>query len=159
MNTQPIRVLCVDDNPLVAQGVQIKLAMYPGFEWVGHLHTADHLLDRVKRLEPHIVLLDIDMPGKDALTALREISEAVPGVRTIILSGYARDEYLDRAVESGAWGYVSKNDGPDEVVEAIRRAAHGHFAFGPSILQACGQASVSRAISSDAPQHKVVAPM
>jgi two-component system, NarL family, response regulator DesR len=118
--------------------------MHGGFEWAGHLLCADDLVARAKAGAANIVLLDIDMPGKDALTALRELTLAVPQVRTIILSGYARDDYLDRAVEAGAWGYVSKNDGPDQVVEAICRAVGGHFAFGPSVLQLCGDRSVVR---------------
>src|SRR5262245_20486747 len=142
MSNQPIRVLCVDDNPFVADGIKIRLAIHPGFEWVGHLSTADHLIQEVLRLAPEVVLLDIDMPGRDSLAALEELSAAVPGARTIIVSGYERDDYLDRAVEAGAWGYVSKNDGPQQIVEAILEVHAGRFAFGPSVLKYCADAGV-----------------
>jgi two-component system, NarL family, response regulator DesR len=137
MTSGRIRVLCVDDNPFVADAVRIRLALHAGFDWVGHLTSADKLVDEVRQLQPDIVLLDIDMPGKDSLKALEELSIAVPRVRTVIVSGYERDDYLDRAVEAGAWGYVSKNDGPDQIVSAIREVHEGRFAFGPSVLQGC----------------------
>lgn len=137
MKKDLIRVLCVDDNPFVADGIRIRLALHEGFEWAGHLPTADQMIQEVGRLRPHVVLLDIDMPGVDSLHALGDLSAMHPGVRTIIVSGYERDDYLDKAVESGAWGYVSKNDGPDQIITAIREVHAGRFAFGPSVLQAC----------------------
>lgn len=146
--TERIRVLCVDDNAFVADGIRIRLAIHPGFEWAGHLRSADDLLPTVQMQRPDIVLLDIDMPGKDALKALEEITAAVPETRTIIVSGYERDDYLDRAVEAGAWGYVSKNDGADQIVEAIRRVHGGRFAFGASLLKHRGE---DRSGAGDAP--------
>lgn len=142
MTDQVIRVLCVDDNPLVADGVRIRLQLEGDghrFEWAGHLQNADELVDAVKRTRPHVVLLDIDMPGKDAMTALAELAAAAPEVRTIILSGYSREDYLDRAVEVGAWGYISKNDAPEQIVEAVRRVMRGQFAFGQSLLHAASR--------------------
>ena len=144
MSTPRIRVLCVDDNTFVADGIRIRLAINPGFEWVGHLLVADDLVAQVRQLQPDIVLLDIDMPGKDSLSALEELSAAHPLVRTIIVSGYERDDYLDRAVEAGAWGYVSKNDGPDQIVTAIREVHAGRFTFGPSVLQSCNAGDALR---------------
>jgi two-component system response regulator DesR len=137
MTSGQIRVLCVDDNPFVADAVRIRLGLHNGFDWVGHLSSADNLVNEVRDLQPDIVLLDIDMPGKDSLKALEELSNAHPCVRTVIVSGYERDDYLDKAVEAGAWGYVSKNDGPDQIISAIREVHAGRFAFGPSVLQAC----------------------
>jgi len=147
MTEQVIRVLCVDDNPLVADGVRIRLQLEgeggataaPSFQWVGHMQNADGLVETVKRTQPHVVLLDIDMPGKDAMAALAELAEAAPDVRTIILSGYSREDYLDRAVEAGAWGYISKNDAPEQIVEAVRRVMRGQFAFGQSLLHAASR--------------------
>lgn len=142
MSEQAIRVLCVDDNPLVADGVRIRLQLEgdgQSFQWVGHLQNADELVEAVQRTLPDVVLLDIDMPGKDAMAALAELAEAAPQVRTIILSGYAREDYLDRAVEAGAWGYISKNDAPEQIVEAVRRVMRGQFAFGQSLLHAASK--------------------
>lgn len=138
-----IRVLCVDDNPFVADGIKVRLSINPGFDWLGHLLAADDLFAEVERLRPDIVLLDIDMPGKDSMEALAEITQAFPDTRTIIVSGYERDDYLDRSVEAGAWGYVSKSDGPQEIVSAIRDVHAGRFAFGPSVLRYCAASAAA----------------
>lgn len=142
MAIDTIRVLCVDDNVFVAEGIRLKLAMSAGFEWVGHLQTADDLVQQVEILLPDIVLLDIDMPGRDSLAVLCELSAAGGRTRTVIVSGYDGDDYLDRAIEAGAWGFVSKNEGPQAIVEAIRTVAAGHFAFGPMLLRQVADAMV-----------------
>jgi DNA-binding NarL/FixJ family response regulator len=135
MLAKPIAVLCVDDNQQVVDGLCMRLALENDLRWLGALAAADHLVAEAQRLSPNVVLLDIDMPGKDALVALRELSEVLPDIRTIILSGHERDDYLDRAVEAGAWGYLSKNDHIDQIIHGIRRVASGQFAFSQTMLR------------------------
>lgn len=130
---RPIRVLCVDDNFLVAEGIKVRLNLAGGFEWVGQLPDADKLVEQVKQARPDVVLLDLDMPGKDAFEAMRELVEAVPDVRTIVISGHVRSDLVDRAVESGAWGYISKSEGPETIVGAIQQVVNGQFVVGPDV--------------------------
>jgi DNA-binding NarL/FixJ family response regulator len=133
MDDQPIRVLCVDDNEAVVEALAEKLALEPGIVCVGRLYSADALIEQVRRAgaaAPHVVLLDIEMPGRDAIDALGELSRTFPGVRTVILSAYVRDDYIAAAVRAGAWGYLSKGDSPAEITAAIRQVARGEFAFG-----------------------------
>lgn len=133
MKNVPIKVLCVDDNDLVAEGIMLKLQSNGRFQWVGQLRTAESLLEISWRRRPNVVLLDIDMPGKDAFDAMHELNELLPNVRVLMLSGYVQHELIERAIESGAWGYVSKNEGANIIVDAIERVAEGEFTLGPDV--------------------------
>lgn len=130
MPSEPIRVLCVDDNDFVAEAIERKLRREPGFQWAGWLPDTLDLTDRVKRSGADIVLLDVDIPGRDSFEALAELSAAAPEVRVIMLSGHVRSDFIDRAVEAGAWGYLSKGEENDVILDAIRRVAGGGFALG-----------------------------
>ena len=129
----PIQVLCVDDNPLVADAVAIRLKLAGGFRWLGHLTGAQGLAETVSRDPPDVILMDLDMPGEDPFEAIRLLSVMQPAVRVLILSGHVRSELIDRAIEAGAWGYVSKSDGADTLVSAIQRVAAGEFVLGPEV--------------------------
>jgi two-component system, NarL family, response regulator DesR len=133
MNCTPIKVLCVDDNFLVAEGIAIMLRMAGGFEWVGQLSSADDLVSEAARTRPDIVLLDIDLPGRDPFEALEELNRVCPDVRTIIFSGFVERDLVDRAVEAGAWGYLMKGENGTEVADAIARVLLDEFVMAPDI--------------------------
>jgi len=122
-----ISVLCVDDNPTLAGLYKLAIDMEPGMASAGTLHRADGLVEEVQRRGPDIVLLDLSMPGRDPIQALEELSERCPSTRTIVFSAYDDSASVDRAVEAGAWGYVSKDRDPEEVLDVIRQVARGEF--------------------------------
>jgi DNA-binding NarL/FixJ family response regulator len=104
-------------------------------EVVGQIETADGLVEEATRARADVVLLDIEMPGRDPFEALQDLGRRCPKVKVILLSAYVRDHYVDTAIKSGAWGYLSKSDSPDTVVDAIRKASGGEFVFGPKVLE------------------------
>lgn len=126
-----ISVLCVDDNQHVADAIRAKLANAGGFEWKGWLSAADTLLEAGRREHPTVVIMDVDMPGRDPFEAVAEMAAQYPEIRAIMFSGYVRSELIDRAFDAGAWGYVSKNDGEDELVQALRLVAGGDIFLSP----------------------------
>ncbi|MBY0262722.1 MAG: response regulator transcription factor, partial [Phycisphaerales bacterium] len=130
---EPMTVLCVDDNPHVAEALRVKLARAFDMQWQGWLSSADELVATAERQCPTIVLLDVDMPGKDPFAALGELVERCPAVKVVVFSGHVRQELIDRALEAGAWGYVSKNDGEDELLRVIRAVADGEVALSPEV--------------------------
>lgn len=136
--TKPIKVLCVDDDDLLATSVRFILKPAKSIQWIGQLRTAEHLLETARENCPDIVLLDIYMPGKDPFEALRELSEACPNTRAIMFSGYVSQRLVDRSIEAGAWGYVSKHDADTTLISAIRRVASGEFVLGPDVRQELG---------------------
>jgi DNA-binding NarL/FixJ family response regulator len=139
MEQKKIRVLSVDDHAFLAEGLRARLAMEPDMEVVGHLPRAEGLVQKVRDTMANIVLLDIEMPGPDPFEALAELRQQCPDARTIILSAYVRDRYVDATVKAGAWGYLAKSDEPEVIVGAIRDVADGRFVFGPMVLERCRQ--------------------
>lgn len=130
---QKIGVLCVDDNPQVAEALRLKLTRTAPFEWIGWLPSADRLRDEAVRSGPAVVLLDLDMPGRDPFAAAADVASQCPASRIVIFSGHVRAELVQKAFDAGVWGYVSKNDGEDELLLAMRRVASGEIAMSPEV--------------------------
>ncbi len=128
-----IRVLCVDDHAFLVGGLSARLDVEPGMEFVGRLPTADDLVSHVEETRADIVLLDIEMPGADVFEAIDELRRRCPNVRPILLSAHVRDQYLDAAYKAGAWGYLSKGDSPDNVIDGIRKVSDGKLAFSADV--------------------------
>ncbi len=122
-----IKVLCVDDTAPIIEAVQQKLAIEGGFAFVGALSSADRLVEEVGARRPHVVLLDIDMPGRDPFEAMAELVVRYPEVRVVMLSGHIRRELIDSAFAAGAWGYLSKNDNISEIPAGIRQVQEGEL--------------------------------
>jgi DNA-binding NarL/FixJ family response regulator len=127
--TGPIRVLCVDDNDFIAEAMARVLTRDQGFEWLGWLPDAEGLHDAVGQRHPDVVLLDIDLPGADGLEVLERLLREFPDIRVIMLSGHVRREFIDRAVDAGAWGYLSKGERSDVIAAAVRQVAAGEFSL------------------------------
>jgi DNA-binding NarL/FixJ family response regulator len=138
MRNRPVKVLCVDDNRMVGEALEIKLRHDDEIEWLGQLYAADELIDAVRRMSPDVVLLDIDMPGKDPFIALEEITRDHPDVRVIMLTGHIRRELIDRAFEAGAWGYLSKIEGAGHIGSSIRQVMNGEIVLGSDVESAVG---------------------
>jgi DNA-binding NarL/FixJ family response regulator len=132
------RVLCVDDNPHVTAALRAMFLRADNFDWAGSLPDATKLVERAESECPDIVLLDLDMPGPDPFAALAELTKRCPNVRTIVFTGHVRRDYVDRAIEAGAWGYVSKNDAEVALFEAVERVLEGRIAFSPEVRATLG---------------------
>jgi DNA-binding NarL/FixJ family response regulator len=133
-----ISVFCVDDNPLVLEALKLYFTRQNDFEWSGCAHHADGLIEHAMQQCPEIVLLDIDMPGKNPFDAIGELTELCRHSRVLMYTGLIRRELIDRALDSGAWGYVAKTDGDDELFQAIRAVASGSLGFSSSIQRLMG---------------------
>jgi DNA-binding NarL/FixJ family response regulator len=127
----PITVLCADDNEQVGQALRQWLSRGDRYRWVGYLPSADRLVEEVRRLRPRIVLLDIDMPGADPLRELKALVECCPDSRVVIFTGHVRLDFIERAMEAGGWGYVSKNDGEKHLTAAMEAALQDELYMSP----------------------------
>lgn len=128
-----IGVLCVEDNPHVAEALRVMFGRTARFEWKGWLPSADALLETAQREKPGLVLLDLDMPGADPLEAAERMLGALPEIRVVIFSGHVRADHVERALRAGAWGYASKNDGEIELLRVLGAVWDGHVEFSPEV--------------------------
>jgi DNA-binding NarL/FixJ family response regulator len=130
-----IKVMCVDDHAFLAEGLRTRFSMESDLEFVAWLPQADRLVEEARAKQPDVVLLDIEMPGADPFETVEALHRLAPDARVIMFSAYIRDHYIDAAVSRGAWGYLSKSDPPEVVIDAIRKVERGEFAFGPKVLE------------------------
>lgn len=129
-------MLGADDNPSIGRALSVYLGREADVRWIGSLPSADELIEAVARLTPDVVLLDIDMPGRDPFEALADLSSSSSPARVIILSGHVRRELIDQAFGAGAWGYISKNDELSEIVAALRRVMTGEVVMSTEVAAA-----------------------
>ncbi|WP_170349009.1 MULTISPECIES: response regulator transcription factor [Ruegeria] len=125
MSAQSIRVLIVDDHPMVAEGIQSILESYPDIEVVCTLGTGQEAVDQVADLSPDVILMDLNMPGLGGLSATEMILERLPETRILILSMHDSPEYISTALNHGAKGYVLKDVPTDEIKQAIDAVMRG----------------------------------
>ncbi len=119
-----IRVMIVDDHPLVRMGVTGVLNAAAGIVVVGDCSDGDQVVQVASLLWPDVVLMDILMPVKSGIEATRELMETQPAVRVLMLTGLMKEDFVTKAADAGAVGYILKGD-PDRLAEAVRYAAAG----------------------------------
>lgn len=135
-----VRVLCVDDHALLVEGLKAQFAIDGRIEVVSHLPSAEGLLEEVARVRPDVVLLDIEMPGPDVFEMADRMRRLHAGIRFVFLSAHVRDGYLAAAYKCGAWGYFSKGDELEDIVNGVRELATSHaptFVMSPKVSQRC----------------------
>ncbi len=130
-----VRVLLVDDQPLLLQGFAMILSVEEDLEVVGQVTDGARAVEAVLRLRPDVVLMDVQMPVLDGIEATRQIVAAHPDVRVLMLTTFDRDDYLFEALEAGASGFLLKNSDPDDLVEGVRAVAEGHALLAPEVTR------------------------
>jgi len=129
-----IRVLIVDDHIVVRQGLRSMLADARDVEVVGEAANAIDAIKRITELSPDVLLLDIRMPGMDGIRLLRDLRHRVPELKVIILTNYADEQFLLGAFQAGAYGYLLKNVGRSELLDALRNAYGGKRLLSPELM-------------------------
>ena len=130
-----IRVLVVDDQAMVRAGFRLLLGDEPDIEVVAEASNGLEAVSEAARVNPHVVLMDIRMPELDGLEATRRILAADPTSRILILTTFDLDEYVYRALQAGASGFVLKDDPPEQLIAAVRTVAGGDALLSPSVTR------------------------
>lgn len=128
-----IRILLVDDHALVRLGLMTLLNDQPNMEVVGEASTAAEAVTATEKLMPDVILMDIRLPGEGGIEATRQVTRRFPDSKVVMLTSFADDELILRAINAGAVGYVLKQVGNDELLRAIQAAARGEALLDPSI--------------------------
>lgn len=132
---RPIRVLLVDDHPVVRQGTRVLLLEEPDLEVVGEAADGREAVERAEELRPDVVLMDLRMPDMDGVEAVRALAARVPSARVLLLTGSGVDERTFDALEAGALGYVSKSASGAELLAALRRVARDEPSLPPELTR------------------------
>jgi DNA-binding NarL/FixJ family response regulator len=129
-----ISVLLVDDQNLIRQGLKALLELEPDLTVVGEAENGAVAIDRIKTLQPNVVLMDIRMPVMDGVTATKEICQQFPDVNILVLTTFDDDTYVAAAIRFGAKGYLLKDTPSEEIAAAIRAVALGYTHLAPGMI-------------------------
>ncbi|WP_154794606.1 response regulator [Occultella kanbiaonis] len=151
--TGPVRVLVVDDQPLIRHSLRLIVDGAPDLTVVGEAGTGAGALEQTRELRPDIVLMDLRMPGGDGIEATRRIAAdpALDRTRVLVLTMFELDEYVHAALGAGASGFLLKDAEPARLVDAIRRTHAGESLFAPSVLARLVENYLSRSAPASAP--------
>jgi NarL family two-component system response regulator LiaR len=130
-----IRVLIVDDHEIVRKGIRALLGTKRDIQVVGEATDGVEAVVQAKILHPDVVLMDLMMPNVDGIQATREITAGLPGTRVLVLTSFAADDQVFPAIKAGALGYLLKDSGPQELVQAIRQVYRGEPSLDASIAK------------------------
>lgn len=130
-----IRILIADDHPVVRSGLRAVLASQSDFEVVTEAGNGEAALALFTSHAPDVILMDLQMPVMDGLTAIRQIHARQPEVKILVLTTYDTDSDIMPALEAGATGYLLKDAPPEELFRAVRSAARGEVTLAPSVAE------------------------
>ena len=134
-NGTTIRVLLVDDHPMVQTGLKSCLAYYDDIEIIGAINDGSEVLQTAIELKPDVILMDVSMPNLNGIDATEIITEQLPNTKVLIFSMHDSPEFVSNAVQAGACGYVLKDTSSEEVYYAITAVAKGNTHFSGSIAK------------------------
>ena len=128
-----IRILIVDDHPLIREGLRAILETQPDMELVGEARDGNEAVARAQALKPDVILMDLALPHMDGVEATRQIIQKDPLVRVLILSNYLDDDKVFGVLKAGAKGYLIKETNPQDLRQAVRAVYQGKSALDPAV--------------------------
>jgi NarL family two-component system response regulator LiaR len=131
----PIRILIVDDHEIVRKGIRALLATKHDIQVIAEAGNGIEAVAQAQAHHPDVVLMDLMMPKMDGIQATQAITAELPGTRVLVLTSFAADEQIFPAIKAGALGYLLKDSGPQELVQAIRQVYRGEPSLEPSIAR------------------------
>jgi two-component system, NarL family, response regulator LiaR len=135
MSESPIRVLVVDDHPIVLKGTRALLEEIDDIEVVGEANNGQVAIEENNKLQPDVILMDLIMPEMDGIEAIRLITTDQPNAKILVLTSFITDDKVFPAIKSGALGYLLKDSDPEDLVKAIRQVYRGEPSLHPSIAR------------------------
>jgi two-component system, NarL family, response regulator LiaR len=135
-----ISVLIVDDHAVVRQGIQSFLEAQDDIEVIGIAESGTKALQLAEKLAPDVALVDMVLPGMDGVEITRRLRQVSPRTQVIIFTSFHEDEFVFPAIRAGALSYLLKDVRPDEMAEAVRKAARGEAILDPKVASRLVQA-------------------
>ena len=149
MAVDEIKVLVVDDEPMVCAHLRTILGSAPDITVVDAAHDGAAAVEAVVRHQPHVVLMDLRMPGVDGLTAIERIASLPKPPTVVALTTFDADQYVIRALRAGAAGFLLKSTPPEDLISLVRVAADGHTVLSPAAARRLVAASATEQAARD----------
>jgi NarL family two-component system response regulator LiaR len=130
-----IRILVADDHPILREGLRALIGGKPDMELIGEAADGEEAILKAHSLQPDVILMDVMMPGKDGIAAIREIRQENPQARILVLTSFGDESQVFSAIKAGALGYLLKDSSPQELIEAIRCVYRGESSLHPSVAR------------------------
>lgn len=127
----PLRILIVDDHPMVREGLTLRISTQPDLQVCGEAASEGEALSLVKQFTPDLVLIDISLKGGNGIDLIKQIKSLYPNVKMLVVSGFQESLYAERAFRAGALGYLNKQESHDRVLDAIRTVLAGQRFLSP----------------------------
>lgn len=150
MSEQTIKIVLVDDQTMIRQGLGYVISMQPDMAVIGEASDGDEAIELVNSLLPDVVLMDVQMPGKSGIQATKEIVEKHPRTKVLILTTFDNHNYVVDGIRAGAVGYMLKDADSQEMLDLIRRAYKGEALF-HTVTAAKALAEVLQSIPQERP--------
>ena len=144
------RILLVDDQTLICEILQTRLETEKDFQVVGYANNGQTAIQQVERLQPDVILMDIEMPEMNGLTAIKIIKDRFPQIQIIVLSGNNNAAFLAKALTAGAQGYLVKTNKAEDLANTIRLVGEGNNQIEPKLLEIVAELPVSKNIDVEA---------
>ena len=152
----PLRVLLVDDHAMVRSGFAMVLSVEDDIEVVGEASDGLQAIERARESRPDVVLMDVQMPRMDGIEATRHLVADDLG-HVVIVTTFDRDDYLFAALQAGASGFLLKNAGPEQLLDAVRAAGRGHALLAPEVTRRVIGRMSGREATPERPEPKALA--
>lgn len=135
ITTPKIRILIADDHPVVREGLHGLLSIKPDFEVLGAAEDGEEAVLQANLLKPDVILMDLEMPRKNGLEAIKEIKAQHPEIKILVLTSFTEDKKIFAALDAGALGCLLKDSSPQELIRAIRDVYQGQLALHPAVAR------------------------
>ncbi len=132
---EPLTILIADDHPVFRKGLRALLTSMQGVELVGEATSGEEAIRLAEQLQPDVILMDLQMPGKGGLSAIRQIVQTSPHIRILVLTMFQDDDSVFAALRAGARGYILKDMDDEEITRAILAVGNGEAIFSPDIAE------------------------
>jgi DNA-binding NarL/FixJ family response regulator len=139
INRKPKRVILCDDHEIVREAIKSRMIGNDSLEIVGEAEDGREVVDRVKELEPDVVIMDVELPKRDGIEATRAVIRAKPQTRVIIFTGHAQPDLLALALRAGASGYVLKSAPAEDIARAVKVVSSGGTFLGGDFVGSTGE--------------------
>ena len=130
-----LKIMLVDDHEVVRLGIKALLSNFPAYEVVTEASDAEEAVTKALEYKPDVIIMDIRLPGRNGIEATKDIIEELPDTKIIMLTSFAEDDLLFDAINAGAYGYILKQIGSDDLINALDAIGRGEALLDPALTQ------------------------